>query len=164
MSQYALDHFYNQFKSAQSFQFVYPVDEEGIGPYWLESGDLDPSKANDLAEAPIMAVDLGGGRYQMADIGSLLTGMRINWGDVFFADKSDDNSLTLTRVALPFKYKHFDEPSRLGLTSDDFCQAVHDAGGGWMAEFNGLLLLISIPVENLHLFNVQPDQSESNLT
>ena len=139
--------FYDQLTGAEKFSLVFPPDRSGVGPYWLESGELVCADDVETEAEDIEAVYLGGNRYRMVErCAGPFSSLRLHWGDEFFADRSVGNTLSLTKLMVPRPYEHF-----RFLTSSDLKNAnpiaeiVHEVGGGWETVAGGVLTL-TVPV------------------
>lgn len=137
--------FYAQFEGASQYRLRYPVDENDLGPYWLELGELIAGAGGQVWER-IEAVDLGADRYRLAcKVNAPFSGLRLNWGDEFLAEVAGRNRLRLLRVATPLAYRHYSliVPRRLD-NEEPLAVLVHRFGGGWEAVAGGMLTL-SVP-------------------
>jgi hypothetical protein len=137
--------FYAQFEGATQYRLRFPVDEDDLGPYWLESGELIAGASGQIWER-IEAVDLGAGRYRLAcKVNAPFSGLRLNWGDEFLTEVTGRNRLRLLRVATPLAYRHYSliVPRRFD-NEEALAVLVHRFGGGWEAVAGGMLTL-SVP-------------------
>jgi hypothetical protein len=165
--------FYAQFAGAQTYDLVYPFREPEGGPHWTETGALIHQEDERTEVEPIMAVPLGNGRYLFAERdGAFFSGLRLNWGDEFEADDSEEGILVLQRVVMPQHYEHlrcssgsdlvpgrttaFALPhfvsARLKFSNDHpIAQLVHELAGGWES-MPGCTLTLSIPKAKMPIF------------
>ena len=51
--------FYTQFDDATESTLCFPADEDGVGPYWLASGELDASQGGSRSCEKVEVVILG---------------------------------------------------------------------------------------------------------
>lgn len=138
--------FYALFQGAKEFVLVFPADEDGYGPFWNESGELDVRRVGSQSEEEVDLVELGGGLYRLANrLLGPFTGLRLYWGDEFFAEPAADNELILSRVAMPRMFKHYQFMASGPLSNDNqIAQIIHSHGGGWEAVAMGMLT-ITVP-------------------
>jgi hypothetical protein len=135
--------FYDQLTGAEKFSLVFPPDRSGVGPYWLESGELVCADDVETEAEDIEAVSLGGNRYRLAErcLGPF-SSLRLHWGDEFFADRSEGNILSLTKLLVPRPFEHFRFLTSSGFkNANPIAEIVHEVGGGWDAVAGGMLTL-----------------------
>lgn len=127
---------------------AFPADEHECGPYWHESGELDTGRGGSLSEEEVDLMELGAGLYRLANrLWGPFTGLRLYWGDEFFAEPTVDNELILTRVAMPRKFKHYQFLGSGPFNNDNpIAQSVHRYGGGWETVAMGMLTL-TVPAQ-----------------
>lgn len=150
--------FYDQLTGAEKFSLVFPLDHDGAGPYWLESGELVRADGGETEAEDIEAVSLGGKRYRLTErcIGPF-SSLRLHWGDEFFADRPAGNTLSLTKLVVPRLFEHFRFLISGGIKNNNpIAEIVHAVGGGWEAVAGGMLTL-TVPA-----FRVQEFQSKMN--
>lgn len=135
--------FYAQFDNATEFTLCFRADEDGAGPYWLESGELDTNQGSSRSCEQVEAVDIGGGRYRLAFKGEgPFSGLRLNWGDEFVAEVVGRNELRLLRVTTPPAYTHFQFVVPRDFNNESpLAELVHRFGGGWEIVAGGMLTL-----------------------
>lgn len=135
--------FYAQFDDATESTLCFPVDEDGVGPYWLESGQLDANQGDSRSCEKVEVVNLGGDRYRLAfKVQGPFSGLRLNWGDEFMAEESGRKRLDLLRVTTPADYRHFQlVVSRSFNNESPLAKLVHRFGGGWETVSGGMLTL-----------------------
>lgn len=135
--------FYAQFDDATESTLCFPADEDGEGPYWLESGELNAGQASSRSCEKVEVVNLGGGRYRLAFKGEgPFSGLRLNWGDEFVAEEASRERLDLLRVSTPLEYKHFQFMVSRGFNNESpLAKLVHRFGGGWETVAGGMLTL-----------------------
>ena len=145
--------FYAQFDDAVVATLCFPADEDGAGPYWLESGELDTSQGGTRSCEKIEVVILGNGRYRLAyKGGGPFSGLRLNWGDEFVAEERGKGKLDLLRVNTPPGYKHFQlMVSRDFNNESPLAQLVHRFSGGWETIAGGMLTL-TVPTSTASAF------------
>ena len=135
--------FYAQFDAATESTLCFPADEDGVGPYWLASGELDASQGSSRSCEKVEVVILGNGRYRLAyKGGGPFSGLRLNWGDEFVAEEKGKEKLELLRVTTPPDYKHFQLMVSRGFNNESpLAQLVHQFSGGWETIAGGMLTL-----------------------
>ena len=134
--------FYAQFDDATESTLCFPTDEDEIGPYWLESGDLDTSQGSSRSCEKVEVVNLGNSRYRLAFKGGPFSGLRLNWGDEFVAEETGIDRLQLLRVTTPLTYKHYQLLVPRGFDNENpLARLVHRFGGGWECIAGGILTL-----------------------
>jgi hypothetical protein len=139
--------FYDSLKGAQEFELEFPVNEDGFGPFWDDSGTPISMGENRNETVRIWAVSLGANLYRLSvnPIFEPLTELR--WGDEFEADEIYTGNLQLKKVILPLKYKHESRLISSPMTQDCILsEKIHSLGGGWEAWAEGVLT-ISLPME-----------------
>jgi hypothetical protein len=135
--------FYNQLAGAEKFSLVFPPDKDGFGPHWVESGELVRADGVQTEVEDIEAVSLGSNRYRLADrCSGPFSSLRLHWGDEFFADRTDETTLTLTKLAAPQPFEHFRYFTSSGFDNADvMAHIVHAVGGGWETVAGGMVTL-----------------------
>ena len=75
------------------------------------------------------------------------------WGDEFFADRSQGNTLNLTKVVVPRTNEHVRWLISGGFKNENLiAQLVHEVGGGWETVAVGILTL-TVPALRAHEFH-----------
>jgi len=135
--------FYELFDDATESILCFPSDDDGVGPYWLDSGELDTSQGSSRSCEKVEVVNLGDGRYRLALKGEgPFSALRLNWGDEFVAEESGKNRLQLLRVVTPPAYKHYQLLVPRGFDNENpLARLVHSFGGGWECIAGGMLTL-----------------------
>ena len=148
--------FYDQLTGAEKFSLVFPPDLDGVGPYWLESGELVRADDVETEAEDIEAVSLGCNRYRMAErCFGPFSSLRLHWGDEFFADRSVGNTLSLTKLVVPRPYEHFRFLTSSGLkNANPIAEIVHEVGGGWETVGGGVLTL-TVPILRTQEFQLK---------
>lgn len=150
--------FYDQMTGAEKFSLVFPLDQENVGPYWLESGELVLFDGVATEVEDIEAVSLGSNQYRLSErcLGPF-SSLRLHWGDEFFADRSEENTLNLTKLVVPQPFEHFRFLTSGGFKNTNLItEIVHEMGGGWETVAGGMLTL-TVPA-----LRVQEFQSKMN--
>jgi len=135
--------FYALFDDVTESTLCFPTDEDEVGPYWLESGDLDTSQGSSRSCEKVEVVNLGDGKYRLAlKSDGPFSGLRLNWGDEFVAEESGKNRLQLLRVVTPPAYKHYQLLVPRGFDNENpLARLAHSFGGGWECIAGGMLTL-----------------------
>ena len=106
-------------------------------------------RADDVeAEAEdIEAVSLGCNRYRMAErCFGPFPSLRLHWGDEFFANRSEGNILSLTKLLFPRPFEHFRFLTSSGIkNTNPIAEIEHEVGGRWQTVGGGVLTL-TVPV------------------
>ena len=143
--------FYEQFENSKSFILLYPEYEGGAhpdddGPYWLPSGELDLENVIEWMPEEVDVVELGGNKYQLADKCDL-SFLRLNWGDIFYAEKVGEE-LTLQKIEIPMPYKHYSSIGDVFSNNRAEAELIHRLNGGWKSFALGCLT-VSIPSDKV---------------
>jgi hypothetical protein len=135
--------FYDQLTNAEKFNLVFPLGHDIAGPFWLDSGDLVRLDSSENEAEDIEAVSLGRNRYRLAEqCFGPFSSLRLHWGDEFFAERSQGNTLNLTKVVVPRTYEHYRWLISGGFKNEKpIAELVHEVGGGWETVAVGMLTL-----------------------
>lgn len=137
--------FYDLLIGADSFSLVFPINQEGTGPHWLETGDLVCADGflAEVEDEDIEAVPLGEDRYRLAEKSfGPFSSLRLHWGDEFIAERVGGNVLQLSRVVMPRKFEHYRFMISSRFASDGpIATIVHQVDGGWETMAGGMLTL-----------------------
>lgn len=149
----SLSPFYDDLSDAQKFSLTFPLDNEGSGPYWLDSGELVSANATESDVEDIEAVVLGNDRYRLAEqcMGPF-SNLRLHWGDEFIAKLLEGNKLLLVKLVVPRQFEHFRFLTARGFNnSNPVAELVHELGGGWETVAIGMLT-ITVPASKAQEF------------
>jgi len=140
--------FYSLVERSRKFTLRFPSDEDGVGPYWLATGEMDGSRHDSDSVENVECVALGDNRYRLAiQAEGPFSGLRLHWGDEFFAESGNGCDLVLTRVAMPRKFVHHRFMASGKFTNENpIATILHACGGGWETVAVGILTL-TVPVE-----------------
>lgn len=133
--------FYDHLIGAEKFSLIFPLSRDLAGPDWSDSGEIIGTDGGETEIEEIEAVSLGDSRYRLAErcLGPF-TSLRLYWGDEFFADRSQGNTLNLTKVVVPRTYEHYRWLISGGLKNENpIAELVHEVGGGWETVAVGIL-------------------------
>lgn len=138
-----LSPFYDQLTGAEKFSLIFPLERDCVGPDWLDSGDLVRAEDVEPETEIVEAVSLGSDLYRLAErcLGPF-SSLRLHWGDEFFADRLQGNTLKLTKVVVPRPFDHYRFLISGGFNnSNPIAELVHEVGGGWETVAVGILTL-----------------------
>jgi hypothetical protein len=131
---------------ATARNLVFPCNNQFEGPLWLEDGSVIQYRHGQTSEATLRVVDLGQGKFLLAENPCFDDLTTLYWGDEFYASENKAGDLVITRIDLPLKFKH--QTSIVGgsinLKSDYFQQIV-EQGGNWELIAGGILIT-SMPI------------------
>ena len=135
--------FYDLFIGAEKFKLHFPLVRDCVGPDWLETGELVRNGSAEAEVEEIEAVPLGGSRYRLAErCSGPFTSLRLYWGDEFLADRSQGNTLNMTKVVVPRTYEHYRWLISGGFKNENpIAKLVHEVDGGWETVAVGILTL-----------------------
>lgn len=153
--------FYKNLENAQVYSLSFPADQDGIGPYWDESGKLAIEKLACKVDEPVELVKLGNGRYRLAEksVGPF-SSLRLYWGDEFLGKSLGGNEIELLGILVPLKFKHYSFMVSSGFDNENsLARLVHQNSGGWELVAGGMLT-ISIPIANVMNFENQLNTHE----
>ena len=153
--------FYDQLTGSEKFSLIFPVGQDESGPHWLASGELVSADGVQTESEDIEAVSLGGNRYRLAErCYGPFSGLRFHWGDEFFADRSEGNTLRLTKLVVPRAFEHFRFHISPGFdNSNPIAELVHQLGGGWEVVARGTLTL-TVPALRVREFVLKMNAAE----
>jgi len=149
-----VSHFYEQFDNPKNYILLYPeyneeVHPEGEGPYWLPSGELELENVIEWVHERVSVVELGENKYQLANLFDLSL-LRLNWGDIFYAEK-DGEYLKLQKIEMPMPYKHYFSLGGAFGNNTPKSDLIHRLNGGWKTFALGCLT-VSIPIDKVEEF------------
>ena len=142
-----LSPFYNLLAGATRATLVFPADEDSIGPFWNERGELDVKRGPDWSEEDVAVVPLGEKRYRLAvRMMGPFSALKLHWGDEFMAEPTGGDELTLRSVIMPQRFAHFCFPVGGFGNLHPLAEHLHAMGGGWELVAEGMLTL-TVPAE-----------------
>lgn len=134
--------FYSLFEGATKAVLGFPADDDFIGPFWNELGELDTTRGSGWSEEKVAVVALGGNRYRLAVcMDGPFSSLRLYWGDEFMAEPAGGNKLTLHSVVVPQRFTHFRFMVSGFGSQHPLAEQVHAMGGGWELVAQGILTL-----------------------
>lgn len=148
--------FYALVDASQVFTLEFPVDQDGFGPVCDEAGELIERCISTWEAEELELVPLGEGRYRLSSKDfSVMSALRLRWGDEFDAATTADGHLRLLRMILPRRFKHYCFVTSPGFNNENpIAKVVHSFEGGWETEFDGHLTL-TVPVHTASAFERQ---------
>lgn len=138
--------FYDLFLGARERTLIAPVDRHGEGPFWDDDGEVQRFEQGELLESVLAVVDLGAGRYRLAQNPFIGDFTRLAWGDEFHGHEEASGAVRITRIAVPLRFRH--ERSLIGgrfLPGNPESDTIHALGGGWETIAGGILC-VTLPV------------------
>ncbi len=135
--------FYALVDASQVFTLEFPVDQDGVGPVCDEAGELIERYIATWEAEEFELVPLGEGRYRLSSKDfSVMSALRLRWGDEFIAETTADGHLRLLRIILPRRFKHYCFVTSHGFNNENpIAKVVHSFEGGWETELGGFLTL-----------------------
>jgi hypothetical protein len=131
---------------AMARNLVFPCNNQFEGPFWLEDGAVIEHPHGQTSEATLRVVDIGHGKFRLAENPCFDDLTTLYWGDEFYGSEDKAGDLVITQIDLPLKFKH--QTSIVGgsinLKSDYFQQIV-EQGGNWELIAGGILIT-SLPI------------------
>jgi hypothetical protein len=126
---------------ATARNLVFPCNNQFEGPFWLEDGSVIEFQSSQNSEATLRVVDLGHGRFRLAENPCFDDLTTLYWGDEFYASENKAGDLVITQIDLPLKFKHQTciVGGSINLKSDYFQQIV-EQGGNWELIAGGILI------------------------
>jgi hypothetical protein len=129
--------------------------------FWFHTqnyeGPVDPADARLSPESfewcseDVKVVDLGEGRYRLADKPDLGALTEINWGDEFYAEPEGAGLEFIGRVQ-PRRFRHEIWIMGRPITPDsELSKTIHSLGGGWLCVMGGLCT-VTLPEEAWEVF------------
>ena len=133
-------------KGAAARNLVFPCNDQFEGPFWLEDGSVIENKSGQTSDATLRVVELGQGKFRLAENPCFEDLTTLHWGDEFYASENKAGVLVINQIDVPLKFKH--QTSIVGgsinLNSDYFQQIV-EQGGNWELIAGGVLIT-SVPI------------------
>ena len=124
--------------------------DQSEGPFWNEEGDFIHQQNGLPLDATLLVVDLGNGKFRLAENPYFDDLTTLFWGDEFYAMETQSGELQINKIALPLKFKHQTSivGGKVDLNSEHFKKIV-ESGGNWELIAGGFLIT-SAPVEVLN--------------
>ena len=123
----------------------FPGTAQSEGPFWNEEGDVIEQKNGLTLDATLLVVDLGKGKFRLAENPCFDDLTTLFWGDEFYASENKAGDLVITQIDVPLKFKH--QTSIVGgsinLNSDYFQQIV-EQGGNWELIAGGIMMVTEL--------------------
>ena len=137
-------------KGAKRRCLNFPGSDQSEGPFWNEVGDVIEQQNGLPLDATLLVVDLGDGKFRLAENPCFDDLTTLFWGDEFYATETQSGELQINKIALPLKFKHQTSivGGKIDLNSEYFKKIV-ESGGNWELIAGGFLIT-SVPVEVLN--------------
>ena len=115
---------------AAARNLVFPCNNQFEGPFWLEDGSVIEYRSGQNSEVTLRVVNLGRGKFRLAENPCFDDLTTLYWGDEFYAAENEAGDLEITQIVLPLKFKHQTSivGSSINLKSDYFQQIVEQGG------------------------------------
>lgn len=128
----------------------FPGTAQSEGPFWNEEGDVIEQQNGLPLDATLLVVDLGDGKFRLAENPCFDDLTTLFWGDEFYATETKSDELEINKIALPLKFKHQTSivGGKIDLNSEHFKKIV-ESGGNWELIAGGFLIT-SMPVDVLN--------------
>jgi len=143
--------FYRLLEGAKSVNLGFWLDKQNY------EGPVDPTIAPFSPESfewcsvDVDVVDLGEGRYRLADKPDFCELTEINWGDEFYAEL-EGASLEFVGRVQPGRFRHEIWIMGRPITPDsELSKTIHSLGGGWLCVMGGLCT-VTLPEEAWEVF------------
>lgn len=123
--------------------------DQSEGPFWNEEGYVIDQQYGLPLDATLLVVDLGNGRFRLAENPCFDDLTTLFWGDEFYATETQSGELQINKIALPLKFKH--QTCIVGGKIDvnsEFFKKIVESGGNWELIAGGFLIT-SVPVDVL---------------
>lgn len=129
----------------------FPGTAQSEGPFWNEEGHVIEQQNGLPLDATLLVVDLGDGKFRLAENPCFDDLTTLFWGDEFYATETKSGELEINKIALPLKFKHQTSivGGKIDLNSEHFKKIV-ESGGNWELIAGGFLIT-SVPMD---VFNV----------
>ncbi len=127
----------------------FPGAARSEGPFWNEEGNVNEQQNGLPLDATLFVVDLGNGKFRLAENPCFDDLTTLFWGDEFYAMKTQSGELQIHKIALPLKFKHQTSivSGKIDVNSEHFKKIV-ESGGNWELIAEGFLIT-SMPVDVL---------------
>ena len=133
-------------KGAAARNLVFPCNDQFEGPFWLEDGSVIENKSGQTSDATLRVVELGRGKFRLAENPCFEALTTLYWGDEFYAAENKAGDLLILKIDLPLKFKHKTclVGGSINLNSQYF-QEIVEQGGNWELIAGGILIA-SVPI------------------
>lgn len=148
-----LSAFYSLFADYEVFELSFPSNADEEGPFWNDDGSLIVYPDGSIQSTMLRIVELGSGRYRLAENPIFEAPTTLFWGDEFVATRHENKVLEIKFIVVPQQFKHVSSFSSYGITSGSpMSNKIHELGGGWETVMGGILI-ISLPENSWAYFN-----------
>ena len=136
-------------KGAKHRSLHFPGTAQSEGPFWNEEGDVMEQENGLPLDATLLVVDLGNGKFRLAENPCFDDLTTLFWGDEFYATETQSGELEVNKIVLPLKFRHQTSivGGKIDVNSEHFKKIV-ESGGNWELIAGGFLIT-SVPVEAL---------------
>ena len=93
-------------KGAKRRCLNFPGSDQSEGPIWNEEGDVIEQKNGLTLDATLLVVDLGKGKFRLAENPCFDDLTTLFWGDEFYATETQSGELEVNKIVLPLKFSH----------------------------------------------------------
>ena len=123
----------------------FPGTAQSEGPFWNEEGDVIEQKNGLTLDATLLVVDLGDGKFRLAENPCFDDLTTLFWGDEFYATETQSGELQINKIALPLKFKHQTSivGGKIDLNSEHFKKIV-ESGGNWELIAGGIMMVTEL--------------------
>ncbi|MGY0194569.1 hypothetical protein ACWA7J_05775 [Leptothrix sp. BB-4] len=150
----AVSPFYDLLEPAVAYEVTFPLTDEGperYGLYWDDDGLVLEGRDGRTELEFMELVELGQGRYRIA-VPDLFSVSRLDWGDEFVGVLTGERQVTIQKVVLPRRYRHFHLMMSGPMDPDsELARLVHRCQGAWATAAVGMWTL-TVPVSMVDEF------------
>lgn len=145
--------FYSLLAGSERFELVFPCNSDEEGPFWNDDGSLISFTDGGVQSTTVRLVELGAGRYRLAENPIFEAPTTLHWGDELIASQNENCELELLSVVVPQRFRHLSTVSSPEVSSESsISNKIHELGGGWESVMVGLLT-VTLPAEKWADFN-----------
>ena len=133
-------------RGATARNLIFLCNDQSEGPFWSEDGCVVKYQTGHFSEATLRVVELGEGKFRLAENPCFEDLTTLYWGDEFYAAENKAGDLVITQIDVPLKFKHKTSivGGSINLNSDYF-QEIVENGGNWELIAGGILIT-SMPI------------------
>jgi hypothetical protein len=132
-------------RGATARNLVFTCNDQSEGPLWLEDGSVIENKTGQTSEARLRVVELGQGKFRLAENPCFEDLTTLYWGDEFYAAEKNAGDLLILKIDLPLKFKHKTciVGGSINLNSQYF-QEIVEQGGNWELIAGGIMMVTEL--------------------
>lgn len=139
--------FYSLLSGSERFELIFPCNSDEEGPFWNDDGSLIHYLDGSIQSTTVRLVELGAGRYRLAENPIFEVPTTLHWGDELNASPNETGELELLSVAAPQRFSHLSTISSPEVAlGSSISNKIHELGGGWESVMGGILT-ITLPAE-----------------